>query len=405
MVAQQVERAGGEASIGQALLFHHPVHVETDQFRHVFTVLAQAGYAKRHDIQAIVQVFAKASRGNRAFEILITGGNDAHVERHWLIAADTQKAFFFEYVQQARLRGQIEIGDLVEEQGAAGGLLEHAGRGFAAGFAAEQLHAQVRRRHGGQAQFHERPRAARALAVQVTRRDFLAAARLTGDQHPGVVRGDAANGFAQLFHGLALAGRHRHHLRVPLETQIFLAQACALQRALDGDQQLGGGQRLFDEVVSAEADRLDRGLDRAVAGHHDHRHQQVVIARPFLEQADAVGVRHPDVEQHQVRTARVVGGARRLRIQRGADVVVLVGENLLNDPANVGLVVHHQNGAVAHVCCSATAWAGASITGRRRVRLAPPSLRFSAHNMPLCSSVIFFTIASPSPVPLSLVVT
>ena len=41
VVAQHIERAGGEAPVGQAFLFHHPVHVETDQLRHVFAVFTQ----------------------------------------------------------------------------------------------------------------------------------------------------------------------------------------------------------------------------------------------------------------------------------------------------------------------------------------------------------------------------
>jgi hypothetical protein len=49
-----------------------------------------------------------------------------------------------------------------------------------------------------------------------------------------------------------------------------------------------------------ELGRLDRGVDRAVAAHHDHRHRQLRRRTPFLEQRDAVDIRHPDVEQDEI---------------------------------------------------------------------------------------------------------
>jgi hypothetical protein len=44
------------------------------------------------------------------------------------------------------------------------------------------------------------------------------------------------------------------------------------------------GDRLFQEIQGADAGRLDRGIDRRVARHHDHRHGQQAVALPFLEQ-------------------------------------------------------------------------------------------------------------------------
>ena len=114
-----------------------------------------------------------------------------------------------------------------------------------------------------------------------------------------------------------------HRPRVALEAGVLAAQLVGFERAFERQQQLGHRQRLLDEVQAPRARGLDRGLDRAVAGHHDHRAgQAVALGSPFLEQADAVDVRHPDVEQDQVRAAHggLAGGGA---VFRGRDLVVL----------------------------------------------------------------------------------
>ena len=52
----------------------------------------------------------------------------------------------------------------------------------------------------------------------------------------------------------------------------FSRRSCAASIArVDDQQQPVGLERLLDEVVGADLDRLDRGLDRAVAADHDDR--------------------------------------------------------------------------------------------------------------------------------------
>jgi len=40
-----------------------------------------------------------------------------------------------------------------------------------------------------------------------------------------------------------------------------------------------------------------------VTRHHDDRHGQQAITLPFLEQRHAIGIGHPDIEQHQIGNA------------------------------------------------------------------------------------------------------
>ena len=83
--------------------------------------------------------------------------------------------------------------------------------------------------------------------------------------------------------------------------------------------------------------------------------------------------------------------------------------------ANPRFVVDYQYMRITHACsllCSARPGAlaiicsrAASLTGRRILIIAPPSLLLRARIDPTCSSTSFFTIASPRPVPLGFVVT
>ncbi len=89
--------------------------------------------------------------------------------------------------------------------------------------------------------------------------------------------------------------------------------------------------------------RLDGGLDRAVAGHHDDRHRQQRIRAPFAQQRDAVGVRHPDVEQHERGLLALPVRARFARVLGERDAIALVLQDLRQQLADADLVVDDQD--------------------------------------------------------------
>ena len=57
---------------------------------------------------------------------------------------------------------------------------------------------------------------------------------------------------------------------------------------------------LFKEIDCTDARGLDSRVNGGVAAHHDHRHIQQALRAPLLEKRHAIGVGHPDVEQHQI---------------------------------------------------------------------------------------------------------
>jgi hypothetical protein len=85
------------------------------------------------------------------------------------------------------------------------------------------------------------------------------------------VLGDAPHPLAQAAQELALADRLGQPLGLAPQPDVLLYELVRLQRPLDGEQQLGHRERLLDEVVGPEPGCLDCGLDRAMAGHHEHR--------------------------------------------------------------------------------------------------------------------------------------
>jgi hypothetical protein len=123
-----------------------------------------------------------------------------------------------------------------------------------------------------------------------------------------------------------------------------LAAICALH----GAQELGERQGLFDEVERAEARGLHRRLHRAVPGHHHYRAAVGGGDRPFTQQRDAVDVRHPDVEQHEIGHLPRARGARLRGVGGHVHFVAFLGEDLLQQPADIRLVIDHENVWTAH---------------------------------------------------------
>ena len=68
---------------------------------------------------------------------------------------------------------------------------------------------------------------------------------------------------------LVTQDKDRKHRRTTPGLEVVGEQEVRIM--LDGEDQLGQRQGLFEKIVGAEAGRLDRGFDRAVTRHHDHR--------------------------------------------------------------------------------------------------------------------------------------
>ena len=115
------------------------------------------------------------------------------------------------------------------------------------------------------------------LGVDQPRRDLLARARRAADQH---ARAGGRHALDRLAHPdrsparcRSARSRRRPDARSSATSRWSRLASSARWIAM---QQPVGLERLLDEVVGTLLDRGDRGLDRAVAAEHDHRHLGMV---------------------------------------------------------------------------------------------------------------------------------
>ena len=80
----------------------------------------------RQHVEAEEEILAEAPLLDRRVEVAVGGGDDAHVERHLVVAADGPDAALLERAQQLRLERERQVADLVEEERAAVRLDEQA---------------------------------------------------------------------------------------------------------------------------------------------------------------------------------------------------------------------------------------------------------------------------------------
>ncbi len=120
----------------------------------------------------------------------------------------------------------------------------------------------------------------------------------------------------QLLHQRAAAD-HPAELQAARHVALDRQQAAAaLEIVADAGQQLLEArevERLAQIVGGAELDRLDRGLDRRVAGHQDRLAARIDVA-DGAQHVEAADVRHPQIDHDQI-------GAPRLQQRDGVAAV------------------------------------------------------------------------------------
>ena len=177
------------------------------------------------------------------------------------------------------------------------------------GLDAEQLALHVLGRDRRRVEDDERTVGARRMGVDQPRRQLLA-----GPGGPEISTRELA-GPSRSMTRLQVGDRRRgadHAVdRAGARAQVvdLALQPRGLQRPLGDQDQAIGLERLFDEIVGAELDRGDRGLDVAVAGDHHHRHVRVLL----LDRSPAAAGRRAASPAARCRAAPDAAGAPRSR--------------------------------------------------------------------------------------------
>ena len=250
------------------------------RLRDVLATLPQRRSLERNDGEAEEEVLTEAACGDLGFEVLVRRGEQPHVDVDRLLAADRFEALLLDDAQHLGLRHQRHVGDLVEKERAGVGLLEAAATvrrcsGEGAAHVAEEL--AFDELLGDRRAVHRDEGAVRSARepMDLTRNELLAGAVLARDEDARV----GARGHPQLIleleHALALADEQFVLLEPGRQCVELPDELALLERVLHGEHDARQRQRLLEEVVGAEPDRLDRAVDVGVARDHDDRAVEV----------------------------------------------------------------------------------------------------------------------------------
>ena len=175
------------------------------EFGNIGRMIAQRGHAKRDDIQAVVQILAKAPIRDRFEQVHVGGRDDAHVDGNGFRTADALDLAFLQNAQQLGLQRQRHLADFIQKDGAAMRLFEQSNacidgsREGALGVAEEFGFEQMIGKSGAVDRNHPGRRPV-ARHVQRARGYFLAGAGFAGDQNGGAAVADQFDDFDYFTH-------------------------------------------------------------------------------------------------------------------------------------------------------------------------------------------------------------
>ena len=170
-----------------------------------------------------------------------------------------------------------------------------------------------------------------------------------------------------------------------------MALHAVAHRGAQPRHQLADTERLVDEIVRADIERLDFLAFAVARGQHDDRH-----IGPLSDGADdvlAVTIRKPEIEHDDVGNFRGDALGSVVDRPRRRDLVIIGGERGPEEAQDRRLVVHNQDASLdSHVD---------SIRGNvSTIRVPRPfAAGLSAAIEPSCASMMPLAIARPSPVP------
>ena len=158
-----------------------------DEHGNLVGAIPQGGHADVHHAEAIVEILAEFAPLDEGPQLPVGRRHDPDVDSDFLVAAQPREGPVLEHVEQLGLERQRHLADLVQEDGAAVGLLEAAelpafGAREGPALVAEQLALQQVARHRRAVDLDERPVPPRRRAVQRLGDHLLAHPRLAEDE-------------------------------------------------------------------------------------------------------------------------------------------------------------------------------------------------------------------------------
>ena len=342
------------------------------QERDLLGALAQRRHLDLDHVEAVVEILAEAPGGHGLLDVLVGGGQHAHVHLDGVAAAHAGELPVLEHVQELALERRVEIADLVEEDRAVVGGLELAhleGMGPREGPAlvAEELGFEQLARHRGAVDLDVGPRLAGRVVVDGAGHQVLAGSRLARDEDGDVHAGGLVDDLPRLLH--PGAAPEVQLLREPRPGLLLggppPGAPRARQRALDGVLQLLRREGLLDEVVGPERRGLGRALHAVAAiavGQQDDGPGVAALYPEPAQQLGPVGAVEIEVEEAE---EELVVGQRRQRLVHAAGedwLVAPLGQQAREVALRDGIGLHHEDEARPHGLVGP----GRGLGGRRR---------------------------------------
>ncbi len=210
------------------------------------------------DVQPVEQVLAEQPLRNQIAQVLVRGGNDAHVDAAVVaVRTDLLHVAGFEESEQETLHPQRHLADFVEKDRAVRSHFELAGlvsigAGEAALHMAEQLGLEQRFGDARAVDGNERPLRARALRMDGGGDQLFADAAFARDQHLRIGARDARDFLAQLVHRRAFANQPFSALSV---SHTLL---CAGTRSLRDASAASHANKVFEACPASIRQRRER---------------------------------------------------------------------------------------------------------------------------------------------------
>ena len=314
--------------------------------RDVLAPFTQRRKAQADHVDAVVEVLAKQALLHARLELLVRGGDHAHVRRERRVPADAVELAIGKHAQQACLQVLGHVADLVQEQGAALGLLEtpaahrlRAGEGAA--LVAEELALEEVLGDRGGVDRDERLCRPRAVPVQRQGDELLPGSGFAGDEHGRVRLRKPPDGAKYLLHrrrlpeDLGLPGAvGGHGLDLP---PAFLERAA---HELDGMVDVEGLRKVFERPA---LERRYRAFEVGVRRHDDHRrgwNARLQLLHEFQSRESG----HADVAHHDLRRLLGEPVKRLLRRAESAMRDAFARECLLEHPTDRAVIVDDPHG-------------------------------------------------------------
>ena len=307
VVLEQLPRVAGEALNvavhGGAAFFQQQLGEGQD----AGAALPQGGQADRQDVDTVIEVFAELPPFHLPHEVLVGGGDDAHVAVDGLVAADPLEGLLLQHAQQLGLQTQVHLTDLVEEDGAAAGLLEAAdallvGAGEGAFLVAEEFRLEEVLGDVGAVDLDEGLLAARRVEVHRAGEERLAGAGVAGDEDGRVGLGEAFQALEDLLHVVAVGDDVLEvvdHVLLAAVVGDLETLVADLDGLVEGDVDARRRDGVDEKIAGPVVHRLDDDLGLLHPADGDNR-QEGVLAVDLGDQLHHPGLATVEVEEDEV---------------------------------------------------------------------------------------------------------